>query len=225
MASEYGCMNFLDEITVQDAWSERIWVHMSGTEGWQWGQAPIVYKMPLMACVSNSLWQLSPARSLLVWLRHKPGGTATTDRRRGEDRLPGAWKPVLWVDGAHQSGKTVHLREGKLWFQTSAALRPYPLMGKASGVNPEEKSGAGVPKVVQGCIQQCSGNSCNGTGTMCIGACLSNGPFQWRGEVGSAAWVTAFPPYLLTQALRSGEVTPASLCSVDKTREVAVYRL
>ena len=174
---------------------------MSGTEGWQWGllvgcltsqqhasvwqwgQAPIVYKMPLMARVSNSLWQLSPAPSLLVWLRYKPGGTATTDNR-GEGGLPGAWKPVLWVDGAHQSGKTVHLREGKLWFQTSAALWPYPLMRKASGVNAEEKSRAGVPKAVRGCIQQGSGNSCDGTGTMCISACLSNGPFQWRGEGG-----------------------------------------
>ena len=153
-------------------------------EGWQWGQAPIVYKMPLMARISNSLWQLSPAPSLLVWLRYKPSETATTDRRRGEGGLPGAWKPVLLVDGAHQSGKTVHLREGKLRFQTSTALRPYPLMGKALGVNPEEKSGAGVPKAVRGCIQQRSGNSCNGTGTMYIGAFLSSGPFQWHGEGG-----------------------------------------
>ena len=45
------------------------------------------------------------------------------------------------------------------------------------------------------------------------------------GGGGSAAWVAACPPYLLTQALRSGEVTPASLCSVDKAQEVAVYRL
>ena len=44
-------------------------------------------------------------------------------------------------------------------------------------------------------------------------------------EGGTAVWVTACPPYLLTQALRSGEVTPASLSGVDKTREVVVYRL
>ena len=33
------------------------------------------------------------------------------------------------------------------------------------------------------------------------------------------------PPYLLTQALRPGEVTPASFYSVGTTREVVVYRL
>ena len=60
---------------------------------------------------------------------------------------------------------------------------------------------------------------------MCIGACLFNGPFQRRGEEwgggggggGSAAWVTARHPYLLIQALSSGEVTPASLCSSSLT--------
>ena len=38
--------------------------------------------------------------------------------------------------------------EGKLQFQTSTALWLYPLMEKASGVNLEAKSGAGVPKAV-----------------------------------------------------------------------------
>ena len=76
---------------------------------------------------------------------------------------------------------------------------------------------------VRGCIQQRSGNSCNGTGTMCIGACHSSDVERGGGGGGSAAWVTACPPYLLTQAFRSGEVTPASLCTVDKTQEVAVY--
>jgi len=33
----------------------------------------------------------------------------------------------------------VQLGEEKSQFQTSAALRPHPLMGMASGVNPEEK--------------------------------------------------------------------------------------
>ena len=36
---------------------------------------------------------------------------------------------------------------------------------------------------------------------------------------GSAPWVTVCHPYLLTPALRSGEVTPASLCSVDEHLE------
>ena len=151
MASEYGRMNFLDEVTVRDAWSERIWVHMSGTKGWQWGQAPIVYIKNFFfsfffARVSNSLWQLSPARSLLVWLRYKPSGTATTDRRRGEGGLPGAWKSVLAQMGLSQSGKTVHLREGL----NSDFKPPLPCghthsWERLRDVNPEEKSGAGVP--------------------------------------------------------------------------------
>ena len=38
--------------------------------------------------------------------------------------------------------------EGKSRFQTSAVLRLYPVSGKASGVNPDEKYGARVPKAV-----------------------------------------------------------------------------
>eukprot|EP00745_Piridium_sociabile_P043280 TRINITY_DN8831_c0_g1_i6.p3 TRINITY_DN8831_c0_g1~~TRINITY_DN8831_c0_g1_i6.p3 ORF type:complete len:110 (+),score=10.60 TRINITY_DN8831_c0_g1_i6:354-683(+) len=91
-------------------------------------------------------------------------------------------------------------------------------MGKASGVNPEEKSGVGVPKAARGCLQQRPGNSCDGAGTKCIGFCLSIGPFQRRGEGGSTAWVTVCPPYLLTQALRTGEDTPASPHSVASTK-------
>ena len=52
------------------------------------------------------------------------------------------------VGGAHQPWKTAHLGEGKLQFQTSTALWLYPLMEKASGVNFEAKSGAGVPEAV-----------------------------------------------------------------------------
>ena len=92
-------------------------------------------------------------------------------------------------------------------------------MGKASEVNPEEKSGVGAPKAVHHCLQPYSGSSCDGTGTMCTGLCLSIGPFQQRGEGGPAAWVIASPPYQPTQALRTGEDTPASLHIVDTTRE------
>jgi hypothetical protein len=43
---------------------------------------------------------------------NKPGGTDTTDRRRGKGEISGAWKPVIWVDEAHLSWRTAHLREG-----------------------------------------------------------------------------------------------------------------
>jgi hypothetical protein len=38
--------------------------------------------------------------------------STNTNRRRGTDRLHGTWKPLLWVDGAHQSWKTAHPRKG-----------------------------------------------------------------------------------------------------------------
>ena len=55
--------------------------------------------------------------------------------------------------GARQPGKAVYLGEGKPLSQTSAALRLYSLMEKASGVNLEEKSGVRVPKAARSCIQ------------------------------------------------------------------------
>ena len=45
--------------------------------------------------------------------------------------------------------EAAHLGEGKLRFQTNTALWLYPLMEKASGVNHEAKSGAGVPDAVR----------------------------------------------------------------------------
>ena len=48
---------------------------------------------------------------------------------------------LLQVDGAHKPGKAVHLGEGKLQFQTSAALWPHPAMEKASGAKLQEKPG------------------------------------------------------------------------------------
>ena len=65
------------------------------------------------------------------------------------NRLPISNRPSAhWVGGAHQPWKAAHLGEGKPRFQTSTALWPYPLMEKASGVNLEAKSGAGVPEAV-----------------------------------------------------------------------------
>ena len=54
-----------------------------------------------------------------------------------------------WVGGTHQPWKAAHLEEGKLQFQISTALWLYPLIEKASGVNLEAKSGAGVPEAVR----------------------------------------------------------------------------
>ena len=50
-------------------------------------------------------------------------------------------------------------------------------------------------------------NSCDVTGTSCIGSCLSSGLFQWYGEGGFAAWVTAYSPY----STQASERTP-QLC-------------
>ena len=50
---------------------------------------------------------------------------------------------LLLVYGAHYPGEAVHLGEGKLQFETSAALWPHPAMEKASGANLKEKSGVG----------------------------------------------------------------------------------
>ena len=44
--------------------------------------------------------------------------------------------------------KAADLGEGKLQFQTSPALWPYPVMENASGVNLGAKSGAGVLEAV-----------------------------------------------------------------------------
>ena len=76
-------------------------------------------------------------------------------------------------------------------------------MEKASGVNLEAKSGAGVLKTVRVVLP----NSCDVAGASCIGPCLSIGLVQQHGEGGFAAWVTAYPPYYFTQALCSGEDT------------------
>ena len=55
------------------------------------------------------------------------------------------------------------------------------MSGKASGVNPEEKSGAGVPKAVRRGLQHRSGNSCDGTGATLHGLL----PFTW---ITSVTW-------------------------------------
>jgi hypothetical protein len=54
-------------------------------------------------------------------------------------------------------------------------MRPYPLMGKASGVNLEEKFGVGVPKAVECHLWRPSGNSCSQVDSIC-NACIPVGP-------------------------------------------------
>lgn len=61
---------------------------------------------------SNSLWQPSPTPSLLVWLVTSPTELLIT-REGGKGELSGDWKEMLWVDEAHQSWRTAHLREKK----------------------------------------------------------------------------------------------------------------
>ncbi|KAH3690926.1 hypothetical protein DPMN_192750 [Dreissena polymorpha] len=62
-------------------------------------------------------------------------------------------------------------------------------MGKARGVNPDIKSGAGVPKAVWPCPQGHSGNSCDNAGAKLYRSTVPLGPSAaWRG--GPDAWVT-----------------------------------
>ena len=56
----------------------------------------------------------------------------------------GHWRlktSCLWVGGTRQPRKAVHLGEGKPRFLTSVALRTSSGEEKATGVNPECKSG------------------------------------------------------------------------------------
>ena len=86
------------------------------------------------------------------------------------------------------------LGEGKLWHQNSTALQPYPLMGKALGVNPEEKPGVGSPLDML-MLQHPSGNSCNASGSKLYWP----SPFlyicQLHGKGEPAAWATAVSPH------------------------------
>lgn len=63
-----------------------------------------------------------------------------------------------------QSERAIHIREGKLWFQSSATMWLYTwLFEKAFE---KKKLGAVFPKTVLCCIQPHSGNSCwNDVGT------------------------------------------------------------
>lgn len=81
-------------------------------------------------------------------------------------------------------------------------------MGEASGVNPKEKSGVGVPKAVCWYLHHHSGNSCVAL-VPGVSACFSPGPHQQRGEGGPVTWARTSPPNLLPWPA-PGEVTPAS---------------
>ena len=95
-------------------------------------------------------------------------------------------------------------------------LVAYPLKGKASRVNPEEKSGDGVPMAVHCWFQWCSGNSCNTVGAKLYQLLLFLWIHQQCGEGGSAAWVTACPPY-----------HPALACTLERSFQscIAVWKL
>lgn len=82
-------------------------------------------------------------------------------------------------------------------YSITTACRSQPIwniLGNASRVSHEEKSGDGVRKASRGCIQQRPGNFCDGVGTKCIGFCLFIGPFQRRREGGLSAWVISTYP-------------------------------
>ena len=73
-------------------------------------------------------------------------------------------------------------------------LAAHFLNGKATGFNPEEKPGDGIPTAVRRCMQTRSGNSCDA-----IDAKLFRySPFLWahqlHGKGEFAAWATAGSP-------------------------------
>ena len=107
---------------------------------------------------SDNQVQLLACSSGLV---SKPGGTASTDRRRGEGGYPALQNQSLRADGGSSTWEGSSSRGRKTLISNLRCLAAYPATGKASGVNPEEKSGAGVPKAVCGCLQLHSGNSCD----------------------------------------------------------------
>lgn len=93
---------------------------------------------------------------------------------------PAAW---LWADGAHQSGKTVHLGKGNLSSQNHRCLAVNPLLGNAMGANP--------------LVTQChSGNSCNAVGAALYRLVVPLDLLTGR-RGGIAAWTKDCPPNFL----------------------------
>ena len=95
-----------------------------------------------------------------------------------------------------------------------------PFLGKARGVNPDRKSGAGVPKAVIPTTPA----------TLLVPKLYRHLSFPWirqlRGEGGLAARTTAGILYILPRLCSStGEDTPATLKSAGTTREMCRYRL
>ena len=77
-------------------------------------------------------------------------------------------------------------------------------MEKASGVNLEAKSGAGVPEAV--CVILSTPATSLEPVVLALAFPLDYFKDMERGEFD--AWVTAYPPYYFTQASCSGEDTP-----------------
>ena len=80
----------------------------------------------------------------------------------------------------------------------------YPLMEKASGVNLEAKSGAGVSKAVHVVLP----TPAMSLEPVVLALAFPLDHFSNVKRGGSAAWVAAYPPYYFTQASCSGEDTP-----------------
>ena len=92
-------------------------------------------------------------------------------------------------------------------------------MRKAKGVNPDRKSGAGVPKAVWCCTQHLSGNSCGVYDPKRTGFAFPLVPSSmWRG--GTCCLGYSLSSIDISPGLRPGEDTPASPHSVDTTRVV-----
>lgn len=74
------------------------------------------------------------------------------------------YRSILRVDATSVPGSVFQIRERKLRKYTSNDIRAYPIMGKCSGVKPEDKSVVRFTKSLRYYVQHLSGISCNDGG-------------------------------------------------------------
>lgn len=115
---------------------------------------------------------------------------------------------MLRIDRGSSTWEGSPSRGRKALISNIGCFAAYPTTGKASGVNPKEKLGVGVPTAVCICFQPHSGNLCD------VFSCKLYRllPLPWTTLVtwrGGSARATACSPIKPCPGLRPGEDTPA----------------